>query len=434
MILRGVIGALAAGGLLAACAQIAGLSDHQPYPVTQITAGADHACLLMIGGDVWCWGDNTYGQLGHRTQDGGACTTACPAAPVEGISGATQISAGVEFTCAVIAGGSVQCWGRNDTSQLGRTVSTTCGTMAPMVSCDDTPAAASAVSGAVQVTAGAGYACARLGSGGVVCWGDNSHGQLGTGSFTPAPAAVAVKSVEGAVDVSASLVGPTTCAAASAGVWCWGLNAQGGAGHPPGTENDQMSTDKLQCAPTPTSVPGTQGAVAVRAGDDGACAQLAAGGYTCWGYDGLGALGTKAPPDAGVPVTPGPLTVLASAQDLDLRADHACAVDGNGAAWCWGESGLGALGTENGTLGVPCDQGRLCQRKAQAVGLASVSRIAVGAALSVALLSDGTVQAWGMNDTGQLGHRPRSDGDGQCPADAGDLCNGTPNRVTGPPP
>jgi hypothetical protein len=44
------------------------------------------------------------------------------------------------------------------------------------------------------------------------------------------------------------------------------------------------------------------------------------------------------------------------------------------------------------------------------------------------------VQAWGINDSGQLGHHPRADGDGPCPASAADTCNGTPNHVAGPPP
>jgi alpha-tubulin suppressor-like RCC1 family protein len=330
----------------------------------------------------------------------------------------------------VVAGGGVQCWGRNDTSQLGRAVSTTCGTM---VSCDDTPAAAPAISEAVQVSAGAGYACARLKSGGVVCWGDNAHGQLGTGSFTAAAQAVAVKSVAGAVDVSASLVGPTTCAAAPTGVWCWGLNAQGGTGHDAGTMSDQTAADGKPCSPAPVTVPGVPGAVTVHAGDDAACAQLKAGGYTCWGYDGLGALGTKAPA-TGLSVTPSPLTVLPSLASLDLRAEHACAIDENASVSCWGLSGLGALGTENGTLGMTCDQTLRCQHKAQSVGLGSVSQISVGLTLSVALLANGTVQAWGINDSGQLGHHPRTEGDGPCPASAADTCNGTPNRVAGPPP
>src|ERR1700679_1555336 len=58
------------------CAQIAGLTDHQPYPITQVAAGLDHACVLTLAGTVWCWGANDTGQLGRRETDAGAaCTT-----------------------------------------------------------------------------------------------------------------------------------------------------------------------------------------------------------------------------------------------------------------------------------------------------------------------------------------------------------------------
>ena len=113
MIWRGVIGALAAGGLLAACAQIAGLSDHQPYPVTAITAGADHACLPMNNGDVWCWGDNTYGQLGDGTATGPAicgyypCSPVPVAVPLAGGMTATSIAEGDGTSYAVGSNGTL---------------------------------------------------------------------------------------------------------------------------------------------------------------------------------------------------------------------------------------------------------------------------------------------------------------------------------------
>ena len=98
---RRVLAALRVVGLLglvgfpgSGCAQIAGLTDHQPYPLTQV-AGLDHACVLTLGGAVWCWGANDTGQLGRRDVDGGApCTTACPPGAVQGISGAVGVAAG----------------------------------------------------------------------------------------------------------------------------------------------------------------------------------------------------------------------------------------------------------------------------------------------------------------------------------------------------
>jgi alpha-tubulin suppressor-like RCC1 family protein len=421
--------ALAASAIPGGCALIAGLSDDQPYPVVQITAGAEHACLLLNTGEVWCWGDNTYGQLGHRTVDGGECTTACPAAPVAGVSGAVQISAGGDFTCAVVTGGAVQCWGGNGMNQLGRTVTTMCnGTP-----CDDTPAPASGVAGAVQIAAGGVYACARTAAGAVTCWGDNTYGQLGAGNVMPATGAVTVKGIGPAVDLSTSLVGSITCAAGKTAVWCWGRNDYGGTGHMPNTAGDVMAMGK-PVTQMPAAVPGLTGAAEVRAGDYGACSGTASGTFDCWGYNGIGTLGTK---DTTNDVVPSPVIALqgvAGIGSLDLRADHTCVIDDNGQAWCWGVSGLGALGTENGTLGDTCDQNIRCQRKAQKVGPGNVTQIAVGTSFSVALLANGTVVAWGMNDKGQLGHHPGSGGDGPCPANGGNPCDGTPSHVAGPPP
>jgi hypothetical protein len=50
------------------------------------------------------------------------------------------------------------------------------------------------------------------------------------------------------------------------------------------------------------------------------------------------------------------------------------------------------------------------------------------------LLTNGTVQAWGVNDEGQLGHPPGKLRDTTCPASARQICNATPLRVEGLPP
>jgi alpha-tubulin suppressor-like RCC1 family protein len=64
---------------------------------------------------VLCWGYNLYGQLG----DGTTTDSNTPVA-VNGLgSGVVAIDAGTNFTCAVKASGSVMCWGRNQSGQLG---------------------------------------------------------------------------------------------------------------------------------------------------------------------------------------------------------------------------------------------------------------------------------------------------------------------------
>jgi alpha-tubulin suppressor-like RCC1 family protein len=420
------------------CAQIAGLTDHQPYPpdasssqpaIIQVTAGVSHACALTRTGDVWCWGANDSGQLGHRTTAGGSCTTKCPAGKVEGVTRATQVSAGDGFTCAVLATGAVHCWGRDAAGALGRPTTTTCG----MNACDPVPDAVIGVSSAVQVSAGAKYACARTSAGDVFCWGDNTYGQLGTGDMMVPASPKPVAGFGKAVDISAALVGANTCAVASTGsVWCWGMNTYGGTGHTPGSMGDVMSSDNQPSAPSPALVQHLASASNVDTGDLGACAKLASGDFWCWGYDGLGCLGRSDSASPTVALPPAPVVILQHLAVFSMRYSHACGVDLSGSAWCWGQSGIGALGPEK-TAPAACDQMVACQRQAQDTGLGSVAAIETGLGLTVALRDDGTVYTWGEDDVGQLGHTLGATVDAGCPADPKIVCDSSPSAVQGLP-
>ncbi len=81
--------------------------------MTAISAGYEHKCALADG-TVLCWGYVHEGQLGDGTPTYRATPTLVP-----GLSGVTAIAAGRWHTCAVAAGGTVQCWGDNKYGQLG---------------------------------------------------------------------------------------------------------------------------------------------------------------------------------------------------------------------------------------------------------------------------------------------------------------------------
>ncbi len=163
-----------------------------------VSSGSLHTCALTAVGRVQCWGRNFSGQLGD-----GSTTGTSTSVTVSGLTDVVSISAGRYHTCAVINDGHVQCWGSNAEGQLGdgSTIDTS------------TAVTVSGLSDAVSVSAGGesgGHTCVVTSGGRVQCWGNNDSGQLGDGSGTDALNPVTVTSLSGAVSVSAG--GSHSCA------------------------------------------------------------------------------------------------------------------------------------------------------------------------------------------------------------------------------
>ena len=185
---------------------------------TQISAGANHTCAVVAGGAAKCWGSNFAGSLGDGT------TTGYSSVPVGvvGVTGATQISAGSGHSCAVVAGGAVKCWGCNALGELGN------GTTSTWESGSNVPVDVVGVSGATQISAGGRHTCALVAGGAAKCWGSN-FGELGDGTYNPSSVPVDVVGVTGATKISAG--GVHSCALVSGGaVKCWGWNGYGQLG------------------------------------------------------------------------------------------------------------------------------------------------------------------------------------------------------------
>ena len=83
--------------------------------VAAISANGGHACALMNTGGAKCWGENGDGQLG----DGTRTDRATPVDVVGLRRGVTAIAAGFFYTCAVVHGGGIKCWGQDPAGQVG---------------------------------------------------------------------------------------------------------------------------------------------------------------------------------------------------------------------------------------------------------------------------------------------------------------------------
>jgi alpha-tubulin suppressor-like RCC1 family protein len=141
---------------------------------TQVVTGLYHTCATKQDKSLWCWGGNTAGQLGNSSapilaqgSQGGISI------PLQVAGAWNSISAGMAHTCGILSDLSLWCWGDNSSGQLGD--GSEISSSAPV---------AVVVSGQAwtSVAAGSAHTCALATDGTLWCWGDNSDGQLGTGS------------------------------------------------------------------------------------------------------------------------------------------------------------------------------------------------------------------------------------------------------------
>jgi alpha-tubulin suppressor-like RCC1 family protein len=303
---------------------------------TQIAAGTDHTCAVLSDGRLECWGHNNYGQLGDGVTDHGNGSEFGDFSPTaveaKGISNATQVSAGYQFTCALLSDGTVRCWGLNNVGQLGDGVSDH-GNRLYGNDFSPIPVEVTGISTATRVAVGFSHACALLSDGKIECWGLDNSGQLGDGPVPTYSTAtpVEVKGISTATQIAAG--GFSTCARLSSGkVECWGDNGFGQLGN--------GSIDEYGIS-TPVEVKGISTATQVTAGDFHTCALLSGGRVDCWGVNGFGQLGDGTTTS---PLTPVEVTGISTAAQVAAGEFHTCALLSGGRVGCWGENISGQLG------------------------------------------------------------------------------------------
>ncbi len=317
-----------------------GTTTDSPTPVAvsgitnaiAVSAGDSHTCAILDGGAVRCWGSNVDGQLGNNlTADSSTPVAVLGIAGVGNLASATAISAGGHHTCAIIAGGTVNCWGSNGNGQLSENVFSTTYSAVPVVVLDGI----TALEGATAISAGTYHVCAIVTDGVVKCWGGGSSGQLGLDAV-PAyhSAPVAIAGITGATAISGSYF--HVCVILSGGtVSCWGTNPTGQLGDGTAAHHSAAAVVAF----------GVTGATSIATGGVHSCARSDTGSVWCWGDNGVGQFGKGTDTGSYTPV----LTLgFASGAMITAGNVHTCAAlaDGvvSGAMVCSGYNANGQLG------------------------------------------------------------------------------------------
>jgi alpha-tubulin suppressor-like RCC1 family protein len=419
---------------------------HCGLDVREVASGSANYALLY-NGDVYAWGNNSWAETGtlpdssNAACDGGVYRCLFAPTKVAGLPAATQLSAGAHFACGVAAkDGVVWCWGQNSAGELGHTpsASPTCSYVAgdggtvDHGPCDTPHAVAGIPDPVVEVAAGQVSACALTDKGDVFCWGDNSQGELGNGAaggLSTTPVGV-VGFNHDVTSVRVSVGGPfaSACATRTDGsAWCWGNDQSSRLAHDTSLDPaSDVAACGNPCSATPVHIAQDSGGnpfggvVEVDLNQSGVVARRNDGTVWGWGAAGYDGLATSA-------AAPSQLGGIGNAVALSGFWLTGMILDGGGRLWAF--DGVGGVTCD---LGIGQQSGSTAVMSPQELGnFADVKAVSEGFA-GLALDTSGAIWGWGDNGTGLLAHTPGTNGDTACDATGG-ACALSPVLITGVP-
>ncbi len=312
-------------------------------------------------------------------------------------------------------------WGDNGNGKVGD--GTTIDRSVPVAVCapGDTAPCASVLDDAVQVAGGGQHSVAVLSDGSVYTWGDNAFGQLGVGNTTDSSVPVQVCAVGQSAPCGTFLDDVVSVSAGNffsmallsdGGIVTWGTNSDGQLGD--GTTTARSVPVQVcavgQSAPCAAFL---DDAVAISAGSFHGLAIVSGGEVRAWGDNTGGRLGDNTTTSRSVPVAvcsaaacSGPLTGMTAVAGGSF---HSMALATNGTVLAWGINSDGQLGNDTTTSSsTPVS---VCTAAGCGGPLTGATQISGGDRSSHAVLADGTVRSWGDNPQGQLGDGTTTDKD-----------------------
>lgn len=331
-----------------------------------LSAGQVHACLARAG-LVYCWGDNTDGQLGT----GDKLRRDTPAL-VPGSEGVVQVVTGGQHTCWLTRDGVVSCFGSNALGQLGH--------VAPVEQL--APAVVALPAPALSLDAAYGHTCAVLETHELYCWGENVETQLGQGDAPDENHAepVQVTLPEPVLGVACGQ-GHTLAFTASA-LYAWGRDTQGQCG---------LGEGQPTRVRVPTAVASLAGVQSLDAGQDSACAVMVGGGLQCWGAGTEQHLGNASDVTLWSPQA---VATGSTWTQVALETFHTCGIDSEQQLHCWGRSIEGQLGLGNNDPLTPAPT---------LVPGGPWRAVSAGRFFTCAISSDARLWCAGANAEGELG-------------------------------
>jgi alpha-tubulin suppressor-like RCC1 family protein len=350
-----------------------------PAAVAQAGAGWAHTCAVLADGTLQCWGANTYGQLGNGGAgvpcvEGYSICSNGPVAVSAPPAAWSRVSGGLRGTCGIDSAQAAHCWGEGRAGQLGQGAQAS--SKVPVA------VAGGLTFNLLSSNTGADLSCALSGSD-LYCWGAGARGQPGTGAVSQvatSPYRVAATQAFAAVTVGEL----HACALDSNSLaLCWGANGAGQLGD--GTQTDRT---------TPTATLGGQTYTQIVAGLAHTCALDGTGVAFCWGTaEQIGRATTTAAERAT------PAAVAGAQRFVQIAAGgwHTCGLESGGQLWCWGDNSAAQFG----------DGGTTSSLEPVAItGVPLFTQLVAGGGHTCGVTAAGEMHCWGANSYGQSGRLP----------------------------
>lgn len=388
-------GQLGDGTVISKSAPTSITSPIQFNNVVALSTGGAHSLALLANGDIYAWGNNALGQFGNGT----VTPSTSPALVGEDSINWTKSEPGNAFTVALRSNGSLWAWGDNAFGQLGD------GSLTERL----TPVeVAGAAKNWLTSASGLGHTVAVRANGTLWAWGDNGSGQLGDAAITDNATPQLIGTTQ---PVSAANNWSTVAAGdfhslalkADGTLWAWGDNSAGQLGIGSADPNRTLPTQVV------TTNPGSfdRNWVAIAAGGTHSLALQSDGTLWVWGDNGSGQLGDSSiavsinAPSQLVVLTPPSPGYNSSWVAVAAGLGHSLALQADGTLWAWGSNFTGQLGNGDATLPNPPNQTSPVL-VLNTLGTPYVSA-AAGDSFSAARRADGSLWFWGVNTAGQLG-------------------------------